>query len=141
MKISKNFSLHEFTKSDTATRLGIDNTKVPQPVLENLKLLVDKILQPLRDAIECPITISSGYRCLKVNAAVGGVPSSQHVIGQACDIKVNGMTPYEVASKIVELDLPYDQLILYPTFCHVSFSDRFRHRVLYNKSYNGKRLN
>lgn len=51
MKISKNFSLHEFTKSDTATRLGIDNTKVPQPVLENLKLLVDKILQPLRDAI------------------------------------------------------------------------------------------
>ena len=141
MKISKNFSLDEFTKSETATKLGIDNTKVPDEVLKNLTLLVEYILQPLRNEVNRPITISSGYRCLKVNSAVGGVPTSQHVLGQASDIKVSGLTPYEIAKTIVDLGLEFDQVILYPTFVHVSYhQDRNRNRILYNKTYKGKKL-
>lgn len=139
MRISKNFKLNEFTKSDTATKLKIDNTKVPDYAITNLKLLVEYILQPLRDKIKYPIKISSGYRCLQVNAAVGGVPSSQHVLGQASDIKVSSMTPYQVAKTIVELNLPFDQLILYPTFCHVSYGPKNRRKILFNKSYSGCR--
>ena len=139
MKISKNFSLEEFTKSDVAEWMKINNTNVPEHAIDNIKLLVEKILQPLRDKVNCPVRINSGYRCLKLNSAVGGVPTSQHVLGQASDIKVDGMTPFEIASVIVELDLPYDQLILYDTFCHVSYSERNRHNLLYNKNYNGRR--
>lgn len=140
MRISKNFKLNEFTDSATATAKKIDNTKVPAIAMQNIKLLVSNILQPLRDSICKPIKISSGYRCLTLNAAVGGVASSQHVLGQASDIKVNGMTPYQVAKTIIDQNLPYDQLILYPTFCHVSYSNRNRRQLLYNKSYNGQKL-
>lgn len=140
MLITKNFRLSEFTKSDTAELLGIDNTKVPKDVIKNIIALCNNILQPLRDSVKCPININSGYRCLKLNCAVGGVPTSQHVTGCACDIKIAGYTPYEIAKRIIDLGLQYDQLILYPTFVHVSYSDRNRQQLLYNKSYSGKRI-
>lgn len=140
MKIGKNFNLWEFEKSETAKKYGIDNSVKSECVLNNLTLLVENVLQPLRDAINKPIHIGSGYRCPQVNAAVGGVATSQHMLGEASDIKVTGMSPYEVAKKVVELKLPFDQLILYPTFCHVSHGPRHRRKVLYNKSYTGPKL-
>lgn len=140
MQISKNFSLSEFTESATADKLNIDNSKVPEYVKNNIKEMVYQVLQPLRDYIEKPITINSGYRCLKLNSAVGGVPTSQHVQGQAVDIEVDGMTSFEIAQAVLDLHLPYDQLILYNDFVHISIGTRDRRQLLYNKSYNGEQF-
>ena len=140
MKISENFNLSEFTKSDTAKRLGINNEIMSERIRNNIKQLVFNVLQPLRDYVEKSVTISSGYRCPKLNAEVGGVASSQHCKGEGADIKIDGLTSYEIASAIIKLNLPYDQLILYPNFVHVSYSSLYnRHLLLYNKSYKGCR--
>ena len=77
---------------------------------------------------------------MKLNAAIGGVPSSQHVMGQAADIVVEGKKPIEVAKMIVEMGLPYDQIGLYDTFVHVSVSSRQRNHIFYDKSYKGIKL-
>lgn len=139
MKLEKNFKLSEFTYSPTAVKHNIPNTP-SKLVVARLKLLCEQILQPLRESVLKPIKISSGYRCLKVNEMVGGVPSSQHTLGQAADIVINGMTPYEIGKKVIELNLPFDQLIFYETFVHISYSPRHRRQILYNKSYRGKRI-
>lgn len=135
--ISKNFDWKEFTKSDTATRLHIINEVTTWEVRDNIKALVDNILQPLRDAWGQPLFINSGYRCLKLNAAVGGVPTSQHVMGMAADVGCSN--PYELAKLAVKLKLDFDQLIVYPTFVHFSYDKDGRNRgqILYNKRYKG----
>lgn len=138
--LSKNFTYKEFEESETADKLGIDNTIKRDLIRNNIKELVLHILQPLRDKFNVPIHINSGYRCLKLNAAIGGVPSSQHVMGQAADIIVEGKKPIEVAKMIVEMGLPYDQIGLYDTFVHVSFSSRLRNHIFYDKSYAGMQL-
>lgn len=138
--LSENFTYKEFEESETADKLGIDNTIKRDLIRNNIKELVFHILQPLRDKFNVPIHINSGYRCLKLNAAVGGVPSSQHVMGQAADIVVEGKKPIEVAKMIVEMGLPYDQIGLYDTFVHVSVSSRQRNHIFYNKSYKGPKL-
>ena len=140
MEISKNFRLEEFTKSATADRLKINNKKVPEFAKNNIKEMVFQVLQPLRDYIDKPITINSGYRCLKLNAAVGGVPTSQHVQGQAVDIEVDGLSSFEIAQAVLDLHLPYDQLILYNDFVHISIGTRDRRQLLYNKSYTGQQF-
>lgn len=139
MKLTKNFELEEFTSSPTAKKYNISNTP-PELVIENLKSLCEHILQPIRDKVGKPVEINSGYRCLELNKKVGGVPTSQHVMGCACDFKIDVMTSYEIAEVVLELNLPFDQLILYPTFVHVSYSDRCRRQLLYNKSYKGKKF-
>lgn len=138
--LSENFTYKEFEESETAEKLGIDNTIKRDLIRNNIKELVFHILQPLRDKFDVPIHINSGYRCLKLNAAIGGVASSQHVMGQAADIVVEGKKPIEVAEMIVEMGLPYDQLGLYDTFVHVSVSSRQRNQIFYNKSYKGRKL-
>lgn len=138
--LSENFTYKEFEESETADKLGIDNTIKRDLIRNNIKELVFHILQPLRDKFEVPIHINSGYRCLKLNAAIGGVPSSQHVIGQAADIIVEDKKPIEVAEMIVEMGLPYDQIGLYDTFVHVSVSSRQRSHIFYDKSYKGRKL-
>lgn len=136
-KLSRNFDWKEFTKSDTATRLHIINEVTTWEVRDNIKALVDNILQPLRDAWGQPLFINSGYRCLKLNAAVGGVPTSQHVMGMAADVGCSN--PYELAKLAVKLKLDFDQLIVYPTFVHFSYDKDGRNRgqILYNKRYKG----
>ena len=84
MKLSKNFSLKEFTKSMTATRLGIDNTPEDEH-LKNAKLLFERIVQPVRERFGIT-RISSGYRGPELNKAIGGSTKSQHCKGQAVDI-------------------------------------------------------
>lgn len=140
MQISKNFSWAEFEKSDTAKRLGILNVVSSFEVRDNILELVDKVLQPLRDAWGKPIKINSGYRCEKLNKAVGGVPTSQHTKGQAADCGCDD--PLALARLVIDLALPFDQMILYPTFVHLSYTDsrENRRQVLYNKSYTGERL-
>lgn len=137
--ISRNFSYSEFEKSDTAIRLGINNTIKDGLIKENIKALVDYILQPLRDAWGQPLFINSGYRCLKVNEAVGGVPISQHVLGQASDVGCSN--PYEVAKLVKRMNLDFDQMGLYPSFVHLSYrSDGTnRRQVFYSSKWKGRR--
>ena len=82
----KYFTLRELTKSPTADRLKIDNTP-DEKTKKNLIELVDTVLDPLRESYGHPIIVTSGYRCPKLNSAVGGVKNSQHVLGQAADIR------------------------------------------------------
>ena len=88
-KISKNFTLEELRDSATAKRLGIINAPGVDEVCA-LCALVHHVLQPLRDAMQEPIKIGSGYRCPRLNKAVGGVANSQHTKGQAADLCIDG---------------------------------------------------
>lgn len=138
--ISKNFSYREFEESKTAEDLGICNVITDFSERDSIKALVLNVLQPLRDAWEKPLNISSGYRCAELNKAVGGVATSQHVKGEAADVLCDD--PKELAQLAKDLNLPYDQMILYPNFVHFShkLSGQQRKRVLYNWRYEGEHL-
>lgn len=110
MRLSKNFTLEEFLVSQTATRHSIDMTPPPE-IIENLQRLVTGVMQPLRDQVGVGIFISSGFRPLELNTKIGGSKTSEHINGNACDFKVIGQTPYDTASLIVEMELPFDQVI------------------------------
>jgi len=110
MNLSANFTLKELTKSDTATRLGLDNTP-DEETIENLKLLCEKVLQPVRGHFGKPVTINSGYRSPESNAAVGGSKTSDHCKGQACDLEIDGVSNPDLAQWIMD-NLEYTQLIL-----------------------------
>jgi len=110
--LSKNFRLSEFTTSETAARLGISmDLSVEDPAYLNLINLCVDILQPLRDRLRKPLIITSGYRPKKLNKAIGGSKHSQHIQGLAADFIVPNMKPIDVAQKIIDMDLPFDQLI------------------------------
>ena len=85
MQLSNNFRLSEFTRSDTANRLGIVNECSSLEQVLNLAYLCHMVLQPLRDKFG-PIKINSGYRCKELNEAVGGARNSHHLLGEAADI-------------------------------------------------------
>ncbi len=86
MKLSEHFTLEELTRSATAKARGIDNTPTERDKA-NLKRLAAEVLEPLRKMAGVPIIVTSGFRCPKLNAAVGGEPTSQHMRGEAADIK------------------------------------------------------
>lgn len=102
MKLSNNFTLEEMTKSATAQQLGINNTPTPE-VLAQLKKLCTDILQPIRDKYKHPITITSGYRSKKVNEAVKGAKNSQHMKGEAADIKCSATTKATLFNLILQM--------------------------------------
>lgn len=138
----KYFTIQELTKSATAQRKGIDNSPSFQ-VRANLTALVEKVLDPLREAYGKPIVVTSGYRCEKLNRAVGGAASSQHVKGQAADIRSVQDTPEEnkkLYDLIVKLGLPFDQLINEYGYdwVHVSFGARHRRQKLKAVRKNGR---
>ena len=136
MKLSENFSLQEFTKSQTALRLGIDNTPEGEH-LEAAQALFENVVQPVRDFFG-PTVINSGYRGPELNEAVGGSTKSQHTKGQAVDIEVPGTANAEVAEWIAE-NLDVDQLILEfaeeddpaAGWVHVSYRDDGENRNQY----------
>ena len=108
-RLSKNFTLTEFTKSQTALRQGIDNTPGEEH-LASAKSLFGNVVQPVRDHFG-PTVINSGYRGPALNEAVGGQSKSQHCKGEAADIECPGTPNYDVA-KWIEENLDFDQLIL-----------------------------
>lgn len=136
-KISNDFSWSEFEKSDTAKRLRITNVITTTEVRDAVKALVLNVLQPLRDAWGGPLNINSGYRCPALNEAVGGVDTSQHVKGEAADVACTD--PLALARLAKRLNLPFDQMIVYPSFCHFSHrrDGEQRGQILYAKSYKG----
>lgn len=118
----KYFSIKELTKSETATRLKIDNTPTAE-VIDNLTALVDNVLDPLRELYGKPIHISSGYRCPRLNKAVGGVANSQHLTGQAADINQGSHEENRRLFIYLEEYCTFDQLLWENggTWIHVSF--------------------
>ena len=110
MNLTKNFSLLELTKSQTAERKGIDNTPSPEHQ-ENLKSLCMAILQPVRDHFSKVVTISSVYRSPELCVAIGSKITSQHAKGQAADFEIFGVSNKALADYI-DTELHYDQLIL-----------------------------
>lgn len=146
--ISKNFDYKEFEKTDVPG-MQVKNTITSTEVRDNIKALVDAVIQPLRDVWERPLAINSGYRCPEVNKAVGGVPTSQHTKGEAADVCPfgrNGHGDIEVVRQLAitarNLGLPFDQMILYPTFVHFSHrrNGAQRGQILYNRRYKGKKI-
>jgi len=110
MNLTKNFSLLELTKSQTAERKGINNTPSPEHQ-ENLKSLCMAILQPVRDHFSKVVTISSGYRSPELCTAIGSKITSQHASGCAADFEIFGVSNKALADYI-DSELHYDQLIL-----------------------------
>jgi hypothetical protein len=110
MNLSPNFTLQELTKSETALRHNLPNDPTPE-VIENLRVLCEKVLQPVREHYGKGVKVNSGYRAPEVNAAVGGSKTSDHCKGQAADIEIPGVPNHELAEWI-EKNLPFTQLIL-----------------------------
>jgi hypothetical protein len=135
------FTIEELYASDTAKRLGINNKPDIQQVI-NLVYLAAYVLETLRDVMGEPIKIGSGFRCQKLNKAVGGVYNSQHLKGQAVDLCIDG--DIEKGKKwfnYIKDHLPFDQLIwehnskgsywVHVSFIHPDFGKN-RHQVINN---------
>lgn len=131
MRLSRHFLLSEYTRSDTAARLGMDNTP---DTPEHMAALTANALgmEQVRSLLgNRRITVTSGYRNRLVNEAVGGVKNSAHAKGWATDFTVEGMDPRDVAKEIAASHLAFDQLILETSrgICHISFDPRLRGEV------------
>tara|TARA_R110002072_G_scaffold22204_6_gene77753 strand:- start:2119 stop:2586 length:468 start_codon:yes stop_codon:yes gene_type:complete len=130
MKLSKNLTLKEAIKSNTATRKGIDNTP-DQWAINNLKALAENIFQPIRDHFGVPIGVSSGFRGKDLNKAIGGSKYSQHMIGEALDLDADmyGKVTNAEIFNYVKNNLDWDQMIWEfgddeePNWVHISYKD------------------
>ena len=116
-----NFKISELIHSDTAVKNNINN----MPDINSLDFMLDLIcncLQPIREKLNRPMIITSGFRNSQVNKLVGGVSTSQHTKGQAVDFIVSGMTPAQIIEKIKSYGVEYDQLINeYDKWVHISY--------------------
>lgn len=141
MQLTEHFNLEEMVYSSTAKQKGLKN-EPNENQIENLKLLCEYVLEPIREKIGCPLVISSGYRSEKVNALVGGSKTSQHLLGQAADIQIfdKTKTNVDLFNTIVEMirsgELQVGQVIwefgeTEPNWIHVSIpTSRHRNEVL-----------
>lgn len=130
--ISKNFALSEFIASHTATRLGIDNTPSAS-IIATLTNVLIPAMQQIRDLLDAPIIVKSGYRCPHLNAVVRGSPSSDHLTGHAADFVAPAFgDPLKICRYLqgkMAL-LKFDQLIFEVNWVHVSFNTRRRNQIL-----------
>jgi hypothetical protein len=146
ISLTKHFKLREFTESATAERHRIVNEPGPEAI-ENLSRLCEGCLEPLHEALELPVVITSGYRCKTLNNLIAhSSERSQHMLGQAADFYVghtdctdctDNLSQRELlvaAFKLILIDpkIDFDQVILYPSFIHVSYvsKERNRHGIL-----------
>lgn len=148
MQLSKNLTLAEMLRSESAKRAGIKNTPTDDHI-NNMEQLAEKIFQPIRDHFGIPIHISSGYRSKELNKAIGGSQTSQHSKGQAIDIDMDNtsITNAQIFHWI-KSNLEFDQLIWEfgttknPDWVHVSFvasgKGKNRKQVLMAKKIAGK---
>jgi|TARA_R110000772_G_scaffold81651_3_gene173583 hypothetical protein len=145
MKLSKNFTVSEYTKSSTATRRCIDNS-MTDAHLESAKALFENIVQPVRDHFG-PTVVTSGYRSEALNEAIGGARGSQHSKAEAADMETNFASTVQVSQFIAD-NLDFDQLILefyIPgdpnsgwTHCSYKSKSENRHQILTAVKENGK---
>ena len=144
MRLSKNFTLAELTNSNTALRLGIDNTPNKEGIYK-LRILATTLLQPLRNYVG-PIRVTSGFRSVALNSAIGGSNKSQHTKCEAVDLQhiTRGKSDnLKIFNALISLGIEYDQCILEfggatetedskcPDWIHISYSlDYNRHQIL-----------
>lgn len=132
MNLTDHFTLEEFTLSQTAARLGLDNTPSDE-VIEALTRTAHG-LEMVRALLQAPILISSGYRAPLVNRAVGGAANSQHIVGEAADFTAPGFGPPEMVVRAIMRSIrpiPFDQLIVeFGRWVHISFAREPRHQAL-----------
>jgi len=139
MQISKHLTLEECTQSATADKLGIVNNNPNQSVIDNMKLLAEKVFEPIREHFKAPIHVSSVYRGLNLNQAIKGSITSQHCAGQAMDIDMGDKgkpSNFEIF-QYIKKNLKFDQLIFEhgtdknPAWVHVSYTNgKNRQQVL-----------
>jgi hypothetical protein len=158
MRLSKNFTLQELTASNTALRLGIDNTPTKEGIIK-LRLLAANLLQPIRNDLGSSIRITSGYRSPTLSEAISGSSgaNSQHCRYEAVDcqfVKRGKMDNLKIYQALIDLDLDYDQCILefgtppptakndtpYPAWIHLSWkiSDNRRETLVAYKDENNR---
>jgi len=130
--LTPHFTLQELCASQTAKEHGIDNTP-PEEAVGNLRALCENCLEPLREALGLPVVITSGFRTKALNAKLAHSSStSQHMRGQAADFYVGKGSREELIKAFREIltnpKIDFDQLILYPSFIHVSYVSKERNR-------------
>ena len=143
MQISKHLSFEECTRSGTADKLGIINNNPNESVIENMKLLAEKVFEPIREHFGKPIHVSSMFRGLPLNQAVKGSITSQHCSGQAMDIDMDskGKPTNKEVFDYIKANLDFDQLIneFDYSWIHVSYvKGKNRKQVLKAKKVNGR---
>lgn len=136
MNLTKNFTLSEMTKSETALRHGMANDP-SETEIENLRLLCENVLQPVRDYYGTGVKVNSGFRHPLVNAKVGGSTTSDHCKGFAADIEIPGIPNAELAEWIAE-HMEFRQLIL--EFYTPGVPDSGWVHVSYNPADNKKQV-
>ncbi len=124
MQLTKNFTLAEMLRSQTAIRLNIqEQFNPPLAIINNLKSLCENVLQPLRNKLKKSIFISSGYRCPRVNRVIGGAANSQHLTGLAADFTATDYTTEELYQYIKTNNIIFDQLIQeFDQWVHISYN-------------------
>ena len=119
MKLSEHFTLEELTYSDIAKRHSLDNNPDKFSIANLTR--VATLLEDVRALFNQPIRINSAYRSITVNSLLGSKPTSQHCIGCAADIRIDGLTPDQIVKKIIKSDIQYDQLIReFDSWVHIS---------------------
>lgn len=135
MRLSKNLTLAEATRSDTAKRKGIDNRPTGEH-LSNLITIANKVFQPIRDHFRSPIRVTSGYRSEALNKIIGGSKTSQHCKGEALDLQGLGEISNAMIFDYIRENLEFDQMIWEfgtenePDWVHVSFTSINRGQIL-----------
>jgi hypothetical protein len=132
--MGKYFTIDELCRSNTADKMGIRN--VPSAdIKEKLEVLINELLDPVREAWGKPIKVNSGYRCPKLNKAVGGVANSQHMKGEAADLNAGSKWENKALFELIRKNYEFDQLIDESGFAwvHVSFVKKNRKHVLHLK--------
>ena len=137
MKLSPNFTLAEFTNSQTALRRGISNTP-DESIIKTLIQTAEK-MEAVRTLLGHPISVNSAYRSPRLNAAIGGSTTSDHMTGHAVDFVCHGFgSPIEICKAIVQSDIIFGQLIYEGTWVHISFNPAKHRQVLTAKFGGGK---
>lgn len=135
MKLSKNLTLKEAVKSNTATRKGIDNTP-DHWAIDNLRAIAENVFQPIRDHFGVPIGVSSGFRSKELNKAIGGSKYSQHMVGESLDLDADiyGRVTNSELFNYVKKNLEWDQMIWEfgddeePNWVHISYKSYLPNR-------------
>ncbi|HCN47306.1 MAG TPA: peptidase M15 [Pseudomonas sp.] len=130
MYLTPHFTLAEMTASQIANRAGLDNNPDSKTIANLIELF--QTLEAVRTLIGQPLLITSGYRCEALNQRIGGSASSAHVLGLAADILAVGLTPRQLAQRIMDSELDFDQLILeFDGWVHLGLAEqRQRRQVL-----------
>lgn len=135
-----NFTFKEMLHSDTAKIYGINNIPSNADIYDNILTAILNCYQPVRNYINKPMNITSGYRSLPLNVKLGGAPNSHHTKGQAIDFTVTGLTTKQIVDKVIGSGVPYTQLIEEygkdgSSWCHLSYDPKdLRKEVLIYKN-------